>query len=215
MSFLTHPATPSSRPFSQACENNQQPILHILQTALAHSRHVLEIGSGTGQHSVYFAPRLPHLIWQTSDLPANHAGIAAWHQHLPAPNLRLPVVLDLMEPEWPTADTHPLPSIDALFTSNTCHIVSWPLVANLFALAGRHLPADGVMVVYGPFNYNGQFTSESNRAFDAWLRERDPASGIRDQEAVVALAAAHGLVLEGDHVMPANNRTLVFRKAAR
>ena len=198
-----------TRPFAQSCENNQAPIFEVLQHAFADCRHVLEIGSGTGQHSVYFAPRLPHLVWQTSELPALHAGIAAWHADFPAPNLRLPVALDLSCSSWPQTEGG---AFDAVFTSNTLHIVAWPLVQQLFALLGQHLPAGGVFAVYGPFNYGGRFTSESNRAFDAWLKARDAASGIRDFEAVVALAAQQGLQLQADHAMPANNRTLVFQK---
>lgn len=181
----------------------------MLQHAFADRKHVLEMGSGTGQHSVYFAPRMPHLMWQTSELPALHAGIAAWHAHMPAPNLRLPVALDLACSDWPqTAEG----AFDAVFTSNTLHIVAWPVVQRLFALLGSNLPTGGVFVVYGPFNYGGMFTSESNRAFDAWLKARDADSGIRDFEVVQALAAQHGLQLQADHAMPANNRCLVFLK---
>ena len=198
-----------TRPFAQSCENNQAPIFEVLQTVFADRQHVLEIGSGTGQHSVYFAPRLPHLVWQTSELPALHAGIAAWHADFPAPNLRLPVAMDLASSPWPASDDG---VFDAAFTSNTLHIVGWPLVERLFALLGQHLPAGGVFAVYGPFNYGGTFTSKSNRAFDAWLKGRDAASGIRDFEAVVALAAQHGLQLQADHAMPANNRILVFQQ---
>ncbi|KAB0587579.1 DUF938 domain-containing protein [Comamonas kerstersii] len=198
-----------TRPFAQSCENNQAPILEVLQHAFADRQHVLEIGSGTGQHSVYFAPRLPHLVWQTSELPVLHAVIAAWHADFPAPNLRLPVALDLACSDWPQTNAG---AFDAAFTSNTLHIVAWPLVERLFALLGQNLPAGGVFAAYGPFNYSGTFTSESNRAFDAWLKGRDAASGIRDFEAVVALAAQHGLQLQADHAMPANNRTLVFQK---
>ena len=181
----------------------------MLEPALAGCRHVLEIGSGTGQHSVYFAPRLPHLVWQTSDLPEHHAGIQAWHTVQPAPNLRLPLVVDLRHSPWPSTADGPF---DAAYTSNTCHIVAWPLVERMFSLVGAALPAGGVFAVYGPFNYGGTFTSDSNRAFDAWLRQRDAASGIRDIEAITALAAQHGLQLQQDHAMPANNRTLVFCK---
>ena len=198
-----------TRPFAQSCENNQAPILEVLQTACAHSRHVLEIGSGTGQHGVYFAPRLPHVVWQTSELPEHHAGIAAWHAHLPAPNLRTPLHFDMRTSAWPqTAEG----VFDAVFTSNTLHIVGWPLVQRLFALAGAHVPQGGVLVAYGPFNYGGTFTSASNQAFDAWLRARDTASGIRDFEAVVQLAQQLGWSLQHDHPMPANNRSLVFQK---
>lgn len=202
--------THSNLPFSQACENNQGPILQVLETAFQQRQHVLEIGSGTGQHSVYFAPRLPHLIWQTSDLPENHAGIQAWHAAHGSPNLREPLVFDLSDSPWPADASQP--GFDAVFTSNTCHIVAWALVQRMFALVGQHLPEGGVFAIYGPFNYSGQFTSESNRAFDAWLRQRDAASGIRDFEAITALAQEHGMDLQLDQAMPANNRTLVFRK---
>lgn len=195
-------------PFSQACENNKAPILEILKNALSRSSRVLEIGSGTGQHAVYFAPALPHLVWQTSDLPDNHSGILAWQQAYPADNLLPPIVVDLQEGIWPG-------EFDAVFSANTTHIVSWPLVENMLLLAGRHLPEAGVLALYGPFNYNGQYTSESNRSFDAMLKLRDPSSGIRDVEQVVATASVHGLELAQDHAMPANNRLLVFRKAAR
>ena len=196
-------------PCSQACENNRDPILAVLRDAMARQRHVLEIGSGTGQHSVYFAPQLPQLVWQTSDLPEHHAGIQAWHAAHPAPNLRAPLPLDLNTAQWPqTADG----AFDAVFTANTLHIITWPLAQRLVALVGAHLPAGGIFAVYGPFNYGGQFTSDSNRAFDAWLRQRDTQSGIRHFEDVQALAQRHGLQLLQDHAMPANNRTLVFQR---
>ena len=202
--------SPAPLPFSQACENNQAPIFEVLQQAFCTRQHVLEIGSGTGQHSVFFAPRLPQLIWQTSDLPEHHAGINAWHTAHAAPNLRAPLVLDLSTSAWPAEGESP--AYDAVFTSNTCHIVAWPLVQRMFALVGQHLPEGGIFAIYGPFNYGGQFTSDSNRAFDAWLRQRDAASGIRDFEAITALAEEHGMQLQLDQAMPANNRTLVFRK---
>lgn len=204
-----------TRIHAPSCDNNQAPIFEVLQHAFADRAHVLEIGSGTGQHSVYFAPRLPHLVWQTSELPAHHASIVAWHAHMPAPNLRAPVALEIGEgaaadtTAWPvTADG----AFDAVFTSNTLHIMSWPRAQQLLALVGQNLPAGGIFAVYGPFNYGGSFTSESNRQFDAWLKARDKDSGIRDFEAVVAVAAQHGLHVLQDHAMPANNRTLVFAK---
>ena len=198
-------------PFSQASENNREPMLAVRGQALAERRQGLEIGSGTGQHSVHFAPQLPQLVWQTSELPEHHAGIQAWHAAHPAPNLRAPVALDLRQPQWPDVAASDAP-IDAIFSANTLHIVAWPLVEQLFALAGQHLPAQGVLAVYGPFNYRGQFTSDSNRAFDAWLRARDANSGIRHIEDIQALAQRHGLQLLQDHAMPANNRTLVFQR---
>lgn len=206
MTATPPPGQPPNPPFSQACENNQAPILAVLQQVFADRRRVLEIGSGTGQHGVHFAPRLPQLVWQTSDLAANHAGIRAWQAAHPAPNLRTPLLLDLAASSWPEG------AFDAVFSANTAHIVAWPLVERLFALTGRHLPPGGVLALYGPFNYGGRFTSDSNRAFDAWLRARDPASGIRHFEDIAALATHHGLALEQDHAMPANNRLLVFRR---
>lgn len=180
----------------------------MLQQAFADRRQVLEVGSGTGQHGVYFAPRLPHLIWQTSDLADNHSGIRAWQAAHPAPNLRAPLLLDLERSDWPGGP------FDAVFSANTTHIVAWPLVQRLFALAGGHLPAGGLLALYGPFNYGGSFTSDSNRAFDAWLRQRDARSGIRHFEDIVALGVEHDLALEADNAMPANNRLLVFRRGA-
>ena len=199
-------------PFSQACENNQAPIFDVLQQAFAKQHHVLEIGSGTGQHSVYLAPRLPHLIWQTSDVADNHASINAWHTAYPAANLRAPLELDLHSSGWPA--NHSTPAIDGVFTSNTTHIISWPLVQRMFAMVAANLPAQGVFAIYGPFNYQGKFTSDSNRAFDTMLRQRDPASGLRHFEDLVALASEHQLQLEHDYAMPANNRLLVLRKQA-
>ena len=202
-----------TRVYAPSCDNNQGPIAEILQTALARSRHVLEIGSGTGQHSVYFAPRLPHLVWQCSDAPQHHASIAAWHAHQPAPNLRAPLSL-VIDPQphgnvWPhTEDGAP----DAVFTSNTLHIMAWPCVLQLLAWVGQHLPPAGVLVVYGPFNEGGQHTTPSNAAFDAWLRARDAASGLRDVQDVADAAALHGLHLVQQHAMPANNLVLVLQK---
>jgi len=195
------------KPFSGACENNQAPILAILREAFSAVRSVLEIGSGTGQHAVYFARHLPHLSWQTSDLAANHPGIRAWLDEAALPNTRPPIALDVNAHPWPVE------AVEGVFSANTLHIVSWSEVEQLFRGAGQALPPGGVMCVYGPFNYGGEFTAPSNARFDAWLKARDPASGVRDFEAVRALALQHGLTLVADHAMPVNNRTLVFRKA--
>ena len=194
-----------TRPFSQACQNNQAPILAILQTAFAECKAVFEIGSGTGQHAVHFSSALSQINWQTSDLPDNHAGINAWIDSAPVPNLLRPVVFNLAAPVWPG-------DYDAVYSANTLHIVSWPAVQTLFFETGKHLPTGGVLAIYGPFNYGGTYTSDSNRAFDEMLRARDPASGIRDFETVTELAIQAGLQLTDDHPMPANNRTLLFTK---
>ncbi|MCP8899861.1 DUF938 domain-containing protein [Gilvimarinus xylanilyticus] len=194
-----------SLPFSQACENNKDPILAILKSAFAKSSRILEVGSGTGQHAVYFAPNLPHVIWQTSDLEINHAGINQWINAEPSDNLHRPVVFDLSNPQWPG-------KFNGVYSANTAHIVSWPLVQNLFHEVGQHLPQGGVFALYGPFNYGGKYTSDSNAAFDQMLRERDPASGIRDFEKIEALANENGLTLKEDCAMPANNRLLLWSK---
>jgi len=182
------------KPFSEASERNRAPILEVLKRIFRQSSRVLEIGSGTGQHAAYFASELPHLAWQASDVAENLPGIAHWVQGA--------IELDVMG-RWPAGP------FDAVFTANTCHIMSWPQVEAMFAGVARLRPR--VFAVYGPFHYGGNPTSESNARFDAMLRARDPASGVRDFEAVVRLAQQQRLMLEEDNAMPANNRLLVFR----
>jgi SAM-dependent methyltransferase len=201
----------SALPFSQACENNKQPILEILQTELQGFSHVLEIGSGTGQHSVYFAPNLPEIQWQTSDVINNHRHIVAWHNAYPAPNLSLPLAFDLAHDSVPVSSHLDRP-YDVIFTANTLHIISWALVGRLFALASEALSIDGKLIVYGPFNENGKYTSEGNQRFDAMLRAGNLDSGIRGKEDVVSLANAYHLQLLKTYAMPANNQLLVFQK---
>ncbi|PNK60108.1 DUF938 domain-containing protein [Psychrobacter sp. FDAARGOS_221] len=207
----------SRLPFSQACENNKDPILQVLQQELRGYSHVLEVGSGTGQHSVYFAPRLPHLQWQTSDVVNNHRVIEVWQDRHPAPNLHAPLTFDLNSDDIPLpvsakADSETNSPYDAVFTANTLHIIGWLLVERLFELVGEALPAKGKFIVYGPFNENGQYSSDSNRQFDSHLRQRDPNSGIRDKNDLVALAKQHQLILSQQYKMPANNEILVFIK---
>lgn len=198
-------------PFSQACENNKQPILEVLQSELQGFTHVLEIGSGTGQHSVYFAPNLPQIQWQTSDVISNHRHITAWHNAYPAPNLSLPLAFNLAHDPVPIS-SHLEKPYDVIFTANTLHIISWALVERLFMLAGNALPVDGKLIVYGPFNEHGKYTSEGNQRFDAMLRQGGSDSGIRDKEDIVSLARVHHLQLTNTYVMPANNQLLVFQK---
>ena len=185
------------KPFSEPSERNRAPILAVLKKALASSKSVLEIGSGTGQHAAYFAPELPHLTWQASDRAENLADIRQW--------VADPIELDVDKP-FPKLDA------DAVFTANTCHIMSWPQVERFFAGVGALLPKGGVFALYGPFHYGGKATSPSNAEFDRWLRDRDPKSGVRDLETIRDLAAHQGLALEEDNAMPANNRLLVFRR---
>ena len=196
------------KPFSQACENNKSPILSVLRRHLGSVGHVLEVGSGTGQHAVFFAAELPHLVWQTSDLPEHHAGIRAWIEDSGLENVRAPVVLDVTNRPWAGVET------DAVFSANTAHIMSWPMVESFVAGAGEVLPPSGLFLLYGPFNYGGAYTSESNARFDQWLKERDPLSAIRDFEAVDGLGRAAGMNLIEDNAMPANNRLLVWRRNA-
>lgn len=198
-----------TKPFSQACENNKQPILNILTRAFAKQKYVLEIGSGTGQHAVYFAKNLSFLIWQTSDLSINHPGINQWITDFPTANIRQPLTIDL-------TNVQPLvQKIDGIFTANTLHIISWPLVLKFFDTVEKYLNINGILCIYGPFNYQGKYTSESNANFDLWLKERDVHSGIRNFEAVCQLAKDAGLSLEEDIEMPANNRFLIFKKQTK
>ncbi|MGH8316501.1 MAG: DUF938 domain-containing protein [Steroidobacteraceae bacterium] len=195
------------KPCSDACERNRDPILEVLRDHFADRRHVLEIGSGTGQHAVHFAAALPQLIWQTSDLAPSLPGIRLWLEEAGLPNLPQPIALDVTGP-WPHV------RFDAVFTANTLHIMGWPEARALFATLPRVLAADAVLAVYGPFNYDGRFTSESNASFDTWLQQRSPHSGIRDFGAVDELARAIGFALIEDRAMPANNRTLVWQRLA-
>lgn len=198
-----------NKPFAEACEQNKAPILEVLRQAFATSTCILEIGSGTGQHAVHFARHLPHLQWHTTDVAAHLSGIRLWLAEAGLANLHGPLALDVRQPDWPS-----VPGVNGVFSANTTHIMDWPAVEQLFAGTGRCLGEGGVFCLYGPFNYGGCYTSESNARFDQWLRQRDPASGIRDFEALDALARTAGLSLIDDHAMPANNRTLVWGKGS-
>ena len=194
-----------SKPFAPACERNQDPILEVLRQYFPDRRRVLEIGSGTGQHAVHFAAAFPHATWQTSDVAENLPGIRMWLDEAALPNLPAPLTLDVTG-KWPDG------SFDAVFSANSLHIMPWSAVERFFEGVGRVLEPGGILAVYGPFNYNGAYTSDSNRAFDGWLKQRSPLSGIRDFEAVDRLAQGVGCKLVQDHTMPANNRLLVWRR---
>jgi cyclopropane fatty-acyl-phospholipid synthase-like methyltransferase len=193
------------KPFSAASERNQAPILEVLRPHFASRRRVLEIGSGTGQHAVHFARALPATTWQTSDVPGALPGIRMWLDEAGLPNLPPPLPLDV-NGEWPRA------RFDAVFTANTLHIMAWPEVETLFAKLDAVLEPRAMLAVYGPFNYGGQFTSPSNATFDEWLKHQSPVSGVRDFEAVHALASAARFELLDDHAMPANNRLLIWER---
>jgi cyclopropane fatty-acyl-phospholipid synthase-like methyltransferase len=199
--------TPVVLTHSEACERNKRPITEVLRVALAAGGSVLEVGSGSGQHAVYFAARLPQLIWQPSELPELLAPLAARVKLEGTPNLRAPLALDVRRHPWPSA------AVDAVFSANTLHIMAWEAVPDFFRGVGQVLAPGGVLCVYGPFRYRGAHTSDSNAQFDLYLKGRDAHSGVRDFEAVDELARAQGLGLAADHPMPANNRTLVWRRA--
>lgn len=196
------------KPFAPACERNREPILAVLRERFARCRRVLEIGSGTGQHAVHFAAAMPWLVWQCSDRAEYLPGIRMWLDDAGLANTAAPLELDVAHGAWPAG------GFDAVFSANTLHIMGWAQVEAFFAGIGRLFERDGgTLVVYGPFNYDGAYSSDSNRDFDGWLKARDPASGIRDAAAVDALALRAGLVLVDDVAMPANNRCRTWRCA--
>lgn len=204
------------KPCSPSCERNRDPILDVLRRHFASAHHVLEIGSGTGQHAVHFAAAMPWLTWQTSDDAGNLAGISQWLDEAGLVNTPGPIALQAateptphFEPELPPE----LGPFDAVFTANTLHIMGWPEVQALFASLPAILANQASVIAYGPFNEGGRFSSDSNREFDGWLKARDRRSGIRDLEAVDALAHDIGLRLIDNVTMPTNNRMLVWRRS--
>jgi cyclopropane fatty-acyl-phospholipid synthase-like methyltransferase len=191
-------------PFSEACERNKGPILEVLRVAFADRTQVLEIGSGTGQHAVHFAAHLTHLTWHPTEQLAYLADLASRVKLEGTRNLRQPTVLDVKQSIWP------LRSVDALYSANTLHIMGWSEVQAMFRGIDAVLPPHGVVCIYGPFRYEGRYTSDSNRDFDLMLKDRDPLSGLRDMTEINALAGRHALRLRADHDLPANNRLLEF-----
>lgn len=195
-----------NKPFAESCEQNKHIILDVLKEEFSNVNNVLEIGSGTGQHAVCFAKYLPHLQWQCSDRISEIAGINTWLNDANLKNLLPPIELDVLTGQWPTQ------KYDAIFSANAVHIMSWQAVKAMFKGLKDCLDNDAVVCLYGPFNYNGEFTSESNARFDQWLKQRNPLSGIRNIEDLNELAVQCGLTLNNDHEMPANNRILCWRK---
>lgn len=196
----------SAKEYSDACDANKTPILEILKSHFSACKSVLEIGSGTGQHAVYFGKHLPHLSWQTSDIPENHTSINAWRREANLSNVLSAIPLDVRGNHWPTTN------YDGIFSANTVHIMSWPAVMDMFNGIGRILEPGGIFCLYGPFNYDSKFTSTSNERFNLWLKERDPKSSIRNKEDLDRLAIDNAMRLMADHEMPVNNRILVWQK---
>ena len=195
-------------PFSPACENNKEPILGHLREVFAEVQEVLEIGSGTGQHAVWFATHLPWVTWQPTEIPASLAIPRPRCEASGLDNLRAPKALDVCDEPWS------LPVPDGIFTANTLHIMPMSSVRAFFRALGAGAAVGTRLAVYGPFNYGGQYTSHSNAQFDASLRARAPHSGIRDSEEIDPLARAAGFWQCADHSMPANNRMLVWQRQA-
>lgn len=196
--------------FSQASENNKPHIARHLTHCLADASRLLEIGSGSGQHAMYIAPQLPDMTWIPSEMSdrydALEANIAAHTTDHPISSISTPLVLDVNQQPWSVS------SVDVVYTANTLHIMSWPSVQSFVAGAGRVLGDNGMLCVYGPFKYDGKFTTPSNSRFDASLRMTDNVMGIRDIEAVDSLARQQGLTLLHDHDMPANNQLLIWQR---
>ena len=199
-----------NKPYSESCDQNRDAIFEVIRPVLLKSSSVLEIGSGTGQHAVYFSEKLPHITWNTSDCAENIDGIKHWLSDASTDKLPQPAILDVTQVSWPAI------TFDTVFTANTCHIMSQGSVEIMFKQVCKLLPADGQLIIYGPFNYNYQYTSPSNEQFDQWLKSRNPNSGIRNFEDLNDFAEEGGMYLVGDYVMPANNRILhwVKEKAA-
>ena len=195
-----------NKPFSQACENNKDPILSVLKRVLINPCEILEIGSGTGQHAVYFAEHLPHVTWQPSDQTIHLPGIKSWLDETSLKNIKTPLALDINQQPWPVTN------VEAVFTANTLHIMSWESVQMFIASLGEVMRTDAIFCSYGPFNVGGIYTSESNARFDLWLKEQDALSAIRDLEAIISLANDAGIKLLEDIEMPANNKFLIWQK---
>jgi len=195
------------KPYSESSEQNKTPILEVLKQYFHEVDSVLEIGSGTGQHAVYFAEQFPHLKWHCSDQAENLNGIQSWLEETKLENIEGPLMLDVNQELWPIEHT------SAIFSANTVHIMGWPSVESMFEGIGKVLKTGGIFCLYGPFNYNGKFSSESNAHFDLWLKQRNPVSGVRDFEALQVLAEKANLTFIKDHEMPANNRILVWKKS--
>ena len=193
-----------NKPFSESSEQNKTVIFETIEPFLVDGLKVLEIGSGTGQHAVYFASMVPGIVWQTTDLAENLAAIKSWIDDSGLPNLPEPRELDVSS-AWMNE------TYDLLFSANTFHIMNQDQVEQCLKRCTSCLKQKGNLIVYGPFNYHGSYTSVSNEQFDGWLKSRDSQSGIKHFEWINELANRSGLHLVNDIAMPANNRILIWQ----
>ena len=178
-----------------------------MERVFADKKHVLEVGSGTGQHGVFFANKMPHVSWQMSDREQNHIGIKRWMHDCPAANLLSPLPLDVLSDHWPAAQ------YDAAYSANTAHIMPWEAVEAMFSGIGEWLLSGGVFCLYGPMKYFGVLEAQSNVEFDYRLRQQVAHQGIREFHDINRLAIDSGLELIEDNAMPANNRLIVWQKS--
>ena len=196
-----------SKPYASSSDENKQAILEKIGIVFNKTKKILEIGSGTGQHAVHFGKYITNASWQTSDTAQHHHGIIQWLDEAGLGNVLPPIELDVSKTDWDKLD-----STDGVFSANTVHIMHWRNVQDMFSGIGKVLEAGGTFCLYGPFNYAGKFSSQSNADFDLWLKKRDPHSGIRDIDDLKKLAEKAGFYLQEDLEMPVNNRLLVWRK---
>lgn len=195
-----------NKPVSEACLRNQAPIASALKQLLPNAARVLEIGSGTGQHAVFCAQELPHIMWRPSDLAQHHAGMEMWINESALDNVLQPLILDV-DQNWPKVE------IDHVFSANTVHYIAQTSVVNMFTGISRLLATGGLCMLYGPVNIKGEFTSEGNASLDEWLKTCvNPMAGIKDLADIESLAQEHGMALIDNLAMPANNRLLVLQK---
>ena len=196
-----------AKPNAPAAMRNQDPILEVLSEEFRDCKTVLEIGSGTGQHAVFFASKMPWLTWQTSDLQENHDGINAWLEEAGTDNVKSPLDFDVEKPLQTDE------KFDAVFSANTAHIMNIGAVESMFRIVATCLVEDGKFCLYGPFNLNGEFTSESNMQFDASLKSQNPVMGIRDIAELDGFAGVNGMQRANLYAMPANNMIVVWTKS--
>ena len=194
-----------TKPFAPAAEENREAILNVLREEFKSTNSVLEIGSGTGQHAAYFSQQLPHLTWQASDKLEMLAGINMWLNDTNRQNTSAAIELDVCS-HWPQQN------YQGAFAANVAHIMHWHEIEALFSGLDKALTSSAVFCLYGPFNIDGKYTSDSNRRFDQWLKNRDPESCIRDRNDLDQLALKNNFQVSTEFEMPANNKILSWRR---